>query len=883
MAKKDGKSPSQNSKRPSSLGDYVISRSKFTDLDRVIKEVQSADFKKMSEVQKSEKVNRLLLKLIQAAPEPCFLLGAALDFVESINQEAILDTYTFSDFELWLNQLSGLSTEENYKVRAKLAGKQIPRDEYQVYFPIGMGKRYVGSHFVTAHTSPDLDTTVASFWGWLDAFAARVGEGMHIWNVPGGSPPAQIEIKILFNEVFGENVFSNLAKARNELVLTSLDLMTQKGVYKKKRNESSHTIEHERSHNAVILVDERGYYLGDWRNMDVEGVRQVIMMLSQILRWFESNLHVQLISLFAKEKLSVKDLQPFFRSVLKASLGETPPVKKLSEKQREHLEKYLTRVLKVKAGLSCSFEEFALAMKALSLSDFQEFIDLVESLQKSPLFDKTGYLLENRPKIFVYLEKIIQALDNAIQNIGNYVESLDVALKIKTDVFGHLPHFLDNRANLEEIRGKIGPYSYLTVTSTDKDDRLTPLGVIYASELVKPTLGTVTLRDFSNREETKVPTYFEVISIIDHHKSSIHTHSATMALISDAQSSNTLVATLAFKINDAFSTGGMTLKAIEAQMKEVEKDLSNPRNKRIMQRLLQRHLAAEKTKHYYIDPTREIIEYMHFLFAILDDTDLLTKVSFRDVECVANVLNRLKSLTLGKEVEIISFDDLPRDEKFVTAAAHRILQDNDTYSLYRKIYMGKEEALEHSLMFCVGGLPSSIFADTKEQNGCCRVGQTKLFLKNIPTFQKHIERIRAAWFEEAASAHKKKSELDLHLQMISTIHGAEDLFAGRTAPGYKHKDELWIWIPKTVLAIEHLKSFLNAFRALPLLKNHKMEVEFLGDNAEEFERIFKESFASIPMTRAKKASLPIAVLKYEAGLVNSRKAAVSPCLPKLVQ
>jgi len=65
-------------------------------------------------------------------------------------------------------------------------------------FPIGMGKRYAGSHYVTAHSSPDLDTTVASFWGWIDAFGARVSEGLHLWNVPGGMPSSHIEMGMLF-------------------------------------------------------------------------------------------------------------------------------------------------------------------------------------------------------------------------------------------------------------------------------------------------------------------------------------------------------------------------------------------------------------------------------------------------------------------------------------------------------------------------------------------------------------------------------------------------------------------------------------------------------------------------------------------------------------
>src|SRR5690606_7545796 len=133
-----------------------------------------------------------------------------VDFMTRLQQEEVLEHYTFSSFELWLNQFSRLSEKENYKVRGKIAGKWLPRDIYQIYFPIGMEKRYSGTHFVTAHNSPDLDTTIASFWGWIDAFAARVSSGLHIWNVPGGPPVTQIEIPLLFNDLFGLQVFNCL-------------------------------------------------------------------------------------------------------------------------------------------------------------------------------------------------------------------------------------------------------------------------------------------------------------------------------------------------------------------------------------------------------------------------------------------------------------------------------------------------------------------------------------------------------------------------------------------------------------------------------------------------------------------------------------------------
>lgn len=865
------------------LGDYVISTYKFEDLGKIFREFKSSAFQRLNDRQKIEQVNRALYGLIEKAEIPCFLLPAVVDFIEQINQLKIFDSYTFVHFELWLNQFSDLSPAQNYAVRAKISGKGIPRDEYQVLFPIGMGKTYPGSHFVTAHSSPDLDTTVASFWGWMDAFAAKVAEGLHLWNVPGGPPVSQIEIGLLFNQIFGEGVFQALVKTRNALSLSGVELMTQKGLVRKQTSESTLKLDLERMQNAIVLVDEEGYYLGDWRSIDGEGVRQVIMHLNSCLRWFEVHLHVKLISLFAKDKLSLKDLPSFVNTVSLVKLSDCQPAKEFSEKQRMHLQDYLTKVLKVEKGLDCTLEEFAKGMKKLSLFDFQEFVNLVETLHKSPLFDKSGALIENRPRIFNYLEKIIKALDNAIQSVSDFVESLDVALHIKTEVFGYSPQYVNYRADVDEIKSKMNNYPYLSVVSSEKDGKMIPLGIIHSHDLHKNILGTVSLRDFCNREETKIPSFLEVISVMDHHKSSLHTSSAPLALIADSQSTNVLCAEIAFEINDSFGTTGMSKEAIAKQISDLSKDLSSSQNKRLMKRLLQKQLVLGNQKQFFIDPKREFIEYLHFFYGILDDTDLLTKVSQRDIECVAHLVNRLKSLMLQREVEVIALDDIPRDAKFVPNAAARILQNADVYSLYRKIYLAKEAAVEENVLLCAKGLPSSLFVDTKEQNGCARVGQTKMFSRNFPQFFKHVGAVRKCWFNSACEFFREKQEVDLHMQMISTVAGAEDLFAGSEGK-FDHSDELWIWIPFTEPSIEHLKGFLNAFRASPQLANNGLSVEFYGEKAKEYEQIFKESFLPIPKKLITgKGMLPIAVLKYRAGAINSRKAMISPYLPKLVE
>jgi len=868
--------------RSKHLGDFVLSPYRFENLDEVFKKFKTEAFNRLNHKQKSEQINRTLLDLILAAPD-AFLLIAVIEYLDRVTQENLLINYVFNSFELWLNQFSGLNDDESYRIRGKIVGKGIPRDEYQTLFPVGMGKVHPGSHYVTAHASPDLDTTVASFWGWVDAFGARVSEGVHIWNVPGGAPQSSIEVALLFYHIFGKRVFNYLAKTRTTLALSSLELMTQRGVINQLTNQSSQMIDHERAQRAIILVDQQGYYLGDWRNFDIEGIRQVILLLNNSLRWFENNLHISLITLFAQEKLSKSDLPKFIEKVLEIKIRDCEPAKEFTEKQVRHMEAYLRKVLLIEQGLDATFSEFAKGIQSSGVNDFQNWIDRVRRLEQSDLFNEKGALIENRPKIFHQLEEIIAQLDLAIQNIRSYTERLDIALKVKTDVFGLLPQVVSYRADVEEIRSKIGNYHYLTVTSGDEEGKMIPLGVVRSRDLFQPILGTVTLRDFCNRDETKIPSYLEVISVIDHHKSVLQTSSSPVAYLTDAQSSNTVVAQLAFAINDRYSTGGMTTKEIEEQMNEVKGDLSSSLNKRVLQKLLLRLQASTATKTYFIDPLREFVEYLHFLYAILDDTDLLTKVSGRDVACVAELLNRMKSLMEGKVVEIIEFDDIARDETFVQNAAMRVLRNPDMFSLYRKIYMAKEQLVEESFRLCAEGKESSIFVDTKQQNGCARVGQTKLFANNFASFKTYAEKIGEIWVERSKAFFADRREFDLYLHMISTVPGAEDLFSG-SENNLNSKDELWLWIPMTERSIEHLKSFLNEFQASPQIVQLEkdLELEFIGPSAHELHKIFNESFLQVPYHISnEEGKYSMAILRFPAGMINSRKAMISPYLPSL--
>lgn len=815
------------------LGDHPITVRLFDALEPAIKKLKNS--KEKIDQKKSDLVNRTLLELIQKEKEPCFLLAAVLAFVKKIDEEKILHYYTFTSFELWLNHHSGLNFEENLAIRSKIVGKKIERGDYQTLFPIGMGKIYEGTHFVTAHKSPDLDTTIASFWGWVDAFAARVGDGLHIWNLPEGPPPSQIEIDWMFRDLFGEVVFTHLSKTRTVLNLNGNDLLTQKGFHKKALDSSIAEIEHD-GEEAIVAVSREGFFLGDWRPTDVEGVRQVIISVASILRWFENALHLKLISAFARKKLHLSEIEKILEALLDMKLKNSEPALEFSSKQKNQVDAFISQVLHMKKGLESDFVELTTVLSKMGEIPFDGVKGLLDRMKQAGLFDRKGDLVDERPKIFSFLEGEIQSLHKGIVLIRSRMEKLDIALDTKYQVFGRTPNVVSTRSDVEEIRNKMAHYSYLTVVYPDRD-RLYPVGVIQASSLRKQILGTVSLRDFCNRDEMGIPSYLDVISVIDHHKSSLNTFAPPMAILSDAQSSNTLVAQKAFEIND-----------------------------------------ANRKKPNFIDPQREYIEYLHFLYGIIDDTDLLSKVSALDVHCVASLLNRLKSLALGKKSTVVELGDLPRDRTFPQKAASRILQSEDMYSLYRKVYLFREKEVAKNLTLCAEGEESNLFADTKEQNGCCRVGQTKVFMANMAHFRKYASKIRYAWFQKAKKVYGEKEEIDLHIHMISTIVSADEVYKGGVEK-YKHQDELWIWIPDSEVAVERLKRFLTVFQFSPGLKVGPVEVEFLGSNAKELAQIFRESFSKIEHKVAK-GDLPIAVLKYKAGSLNSRKAMVSPFLPK---
>lgn len=887
MGKKTSISRQSKSAQSSSvlIGDYAPSPFRFASLDKAFEELKTHSFKSMCRRRQFRKVNQLLLNLIQQAPPESYLLYAIGEFITLLNAEKIFDEhYSFDLFEFWLNNFTHLTSEEKYIIRAKITGKYIPREAYQSLFPIGTGTVYPGTHFVTAHLSPDLDTTIASFWGWKDAFAAGIGTGQHLWCLPGGPPPSPMTR--IFNDLWGDKVFDIFARSALTLSLTAQDLVNQRNFVRKTGEHSINIIEHGLDEKAIVLVDDNDHFIGDWRSSDVEPVRQIAVLFKSCLHWFENNLHIKLISLFANPTLHIDQVRAFASSIYDTAIGDSEPVQEFSDQQRDNLDKLLIRVFKLPKGLAATFRDLSEAMNSFEVYEFGLFLKELENLAFSPLFNIQGFIVQHTTSILNLIERIIIQLDIAIHCMRIHIERLDTAVSIKKHVSkGSNDPFITLKSDVEEIRMKMDAYNFLTVLIEDEGDKMYPVGVVWATDLRKPTLGTVSLRDFSSFEEVRMASYLSVISIIDHHRSAFSTPSTPLIVIGDTQSSNVLVAEIAHDINNQYSLNGMDKTGLDTQLTELNKLPPSQESIRLQRRLLRKASILQSHSPFYVHPQREFAEYLTFLYGICDDTDLLTKVTPRDALCVAKLLNRMKSIVEGKETEIIDYHDIPQDAFFAKQVARRILKSPDMFSIYSKIFAFKEKDIEEQILLCGENKPSEFFADTKEQNKCCRIGQIKLFSSNISTYQKFRYSILEQWLANSRDIAHNYPEIDFHIFMVSTIASANEVYEDR-AGNYSHQDELWFWGPNTRQAFNHLSSFLLAFQTLPELQTNNPSLELINNHdlsheiQDTFQRLFlpiQTQHIDIP-TQLK----PWAILKYNAGSINSRKSMITPYLPRSI-
>lgn len=811
------------------------------------------------------KLHGLLLQYIEKSEQP-FVLKAVLHFMEVCEELKVISDYRIKHFERWLIDQRDIDSERKNSIRGKITGMYLPRDAYQVFFPIANQKSFEGPHFVLAHRSPDLDTVIASFWGWMDALGAGVGKKVHLWNVPPQMSCHNFEINAFFHEPFKSDIFSRIASRDLVPLVTGFDLMSTSDMQLRQLKNVSYGFHEEREEIVNVVVDDRGVFQADWRGIDVENVRQMINYLMILLRSREHDIYETLIDAFESKEIDVLKLNNQLKFLIDETLLSQSVLSQMTLKQQIFFNRFLEKVLGLKQGLGASFYEF---FKAMDEHGISEFTTLLPRLQLDPNFGELS-----RDKLFSFVKDIVHGLRKNVKRLAMHIDTLKVATDIKRDVFEHLPHSVDIDSELGVIKALMGSYPSLTLHMSDEKGEKIPVGVIHQHVVNKPTVGTVSLRDFSD-ESDYVPSALDVVSIVDHHKSKYTTSIPAVAQVSDVQSTAVILAEVKMEIYDKYGTSGYEVSSIREQITQLRDDTSLSSLRRI-ERLLKKQAHLESGSSFYVSPQREALEYTHYIFAILDDTDLLTKVTYRDVICVKNLLNRLASLENKKEEEIVNFDDLNQEETFVNEAASRLLSSEFLYKIYGKNQKRKEGIIQEQILrFCEEG-DDSLLKDTKIMSGYASVGQSKVFSGTVSTIESHQSILLKKWVEWCRKKYENRSEVNLYMQMISTIPDAERVYKQIKEP-YSHKDSLLIWIPDSDSGWSHAECFFRQFTE-QVERLQGVTIEIFGKKSDKLQEILPTIYPSIKINRNKGIEETVVVFNFRAAMLNSRKAMIAPYL-----
>lgn len=827
-----------------------------------------------------ERAFRILLEHLLRAPEPSFCLIDAACYLQKVERRYTLkEGYSLAHFELWLNAQPQLDHSAQLRLRAKIAGKWLPRHAYQCYYPIGLGNAFSGSHIVTAHTSPDLDTCVASFWSWIDAFAAKVGEQLHSWNLPGGSIAPQD--RLVFDCLFGPEFFSLLAKSRSELTLSALDLVAREAMILAKGEELVTELE-DRDTRPIVLVGDSGEYIGEWRAENSEAVDQIIALCTASLQFVENQVQSHLIALLSHE-MTLPAFASALQTLWELPVAHIPAVQEASPEQKKRLLRILQSAFQIESALTTTLDQVNCAVRTFGVDPFRPF---QEALERLKIFNPSrDDALKVDSESSARLHDLSKALKSGVALCLRLLQRLDVQMHISQKALHvvHLP--LSSRVSIEEVRQRLLDQDSVVVVYRESAHRVIPLGAILAKLIHKTALGSVSQRDFCNHNEVLIPPYLQVISAWDHHRADLATTSIPTCTIADVQSCNVLLAEAAMALNARYGALHRSSKDWQEQMSTALTACGPTPSIAALDHLREWLLnftgpRADATL-WYVHPNREIAEYLCMLHAIFDDTDLLTKVTARDARCVMNLLNRLKSLQCKRYCEIVTDCDVLEDQEFAKKLAERILQHPDAHSLYERVYAHRAKVVDEAMCQAVAGGPLNWFNDTKEQGDCARVGQSKLLPENVALFLQLAPTLLAIWVRTVTEIYANRPTLTLHLYMCSTISGAEEAFSGKRFETLTHCDQLWIFSPLSDEGKEDLTLFFGGFSQAREVIDQDLRAEIYNDQESEWAPVVQRYFprASICGKTSDKFDQPAIVLFLRPGSINSRKVSISPYVP----
>lgn len=364
-------------------------------------------------------------------------------------------------------------------------------------------------------------------------------------------------------------------------------------------------------------------------------------------------------------------------------------------------------------------------------------------------------------------------------------------------------------------------FIYISLESISNFTSESIIGKITKESLVEFLNFNLSIRDFSSLQSSHISKYAKVISIVDHHSSSINTNTPIIVNIRDAQSCSAIIANDYLNMHEYHIDNMVSIKAI----------------------LL--------------------------LFGIIDDTDSFNKKSLFDFYAVLKIINILdadvnskliKSALLDKCCMINSLKQLCTVELFNTAiSSAKSLKSISVNESITKAINANDIA------------EISLFSDTKVNYDKYIIGQIKLMKDNREVFLENEPIIKSKWISKSKWTYSDSGEV-LHIMMVSTIDKCEDT----------DKDFWWFWEPvdsEENFSLQFLTNISKsdyASNILEIVISYSRFKEHSIDMKELLKNLFKSTIITIDYNDQ---DSPSVVLLVKAGSMNSRKHTVSPYLP----
>ncbi|WP_108623794.1 hypothetical protein [Candidatus Similichlamydia epinepheli] len=746
---------------------------------------------------------------IVSVPHPAFLLPSILTLFRNANASNLLDrTIHFLDWEQWILFYGNFSKNDEIDLRAKIVGKKSSRESYQTYFPIGHGLFYRGSHYVSAHKSPDLDTLVCSFWGWMDAFGAKISDRLHIWHVPDGKiNPTDLAF---LDSLLGIGNFDILCRRRESLEAEACDLSSPCA----KCSSANDLLREASNHKSLLVVNENGQYLGEWNAEDSEMFYSIVMPLTHLLDSFESQIRSSLFDCFSRESPN-EELQKLLWSFENKIVAEDVTFLRYSDLSKSRLKTLFESVFSF--SIFETIKSMSFALKKNGICELTQCFEAIEKLLAFDFSKKTLF------SVFIEIKTALQTLEKLSENCFAFLRKGSSALLLKRNLWCSEPRWVTPQATFSKLTELFQKdHSPISLIISNNKNQLIPIGCIESERVQSSKVGTVSLRDFSNRSEARIATHLDIISVIDHHKTFIETSAPSSSCTADVQACSVLL---------------HELEELSFRIQDQEDDAT------------------------YVHPDRRFIFSFSLLASIFDDTDLLVKAKRRDCLAVRDLIEQFSGSPIQWE-KGRSLADLKQ----------QLLTEPSAFSIYSKFFDLRKKNLEKAL-HCAAKFESfELFTDTKVQGAGVLVGQSKLFLTNWANLKQLRPLIIQQWLHFCEG---KNSEAHFFCHLMSTILSAEQVMKGKQHPE-DHKDQLWIAGRSKKRINLFLKSLLENETALK-----ETEIEFINGDAltDKFPALL--SCKKTTQKSIEEIDRDILIMHFPAGSLNSRKSSLTPHIPNI--